>query len=152
MKWFSIGLAILFSLLPLPGWVGWLRPDFVALLIIYWVMVTPDRFGLRTAWFLGILVDIIQGNLLGLHALSFSLMAYLVLKFNQRLRLFHWVQQAIVVLLLLGMQELIIIWIEGMLGHPPQEIGYLFSLLTSMIAWPGLCLFMQEITRKPAFR
>jgi rod shape-determining protein MreD len=152
LKWISFTVAILFSLIPLPGWGAWLRPDFLALLIIYWVMTTPDRVGLRTAWLLGILVDIIQGNLFGLHALSYCLLAYVVITLHQRLRLFPMMQQSVCVLFLIALQELIVVWIEGITGHPPQNFGYLLSIGTSMLAWPWLSFVMGELGRKRVYR
>ena len=151
IKWLSFTLALLFSLIALPGWGAWLRPDFVALLVIYWAMMTPERFGLRSAWAVGIVVDIIQGNLLGLHALSFSVLAYLVLTLHQRLRLFPILQQSVCILFLIALEALIVVWIEGITGHPPQDLGYLLSIAMSMFAWPWLSFVMQEVRPKRAY-
>lgn len=145
-------VAILFSLMPLPTWLVWLCPDFVVMLLIYWVMATPERVGLKTAWCLGLLVDLFQGNLLGLHALTFSLVAYLVLVLYKRLRVFPMVQQAMFVLCLVGLQHLLVMWVEGITGHTPQDIGYFLSIITSMLAWPWLTSVMYQLRRKRIFR
>jgi len=152
LRLLSFTIALLISLIPLPYWINWLRPDFLALLLIYWIMITPERVGLRTAWCLGIVVDLVQGNLLGLHALSFCLVAYLVLTLHQRLRVFPMVQQAFCVLFLVGLQHLLVVWVEGITGHPPQDLSYLLSIASSMFVWPWLTFMMQELRRQRVFR
>ena len=51
-------------ILPLPDWVQTYRPHWVALILIYWNMALPQRVGLWSAFFIGLLVDTAQGTLL----------------------------------------------------------------------------------------
>ena len=50
----SIAIAMMLAVahLPesLPQWLGCLRPAWVILVMFYWVMVLPDRFGIVRAW------------------------------------------------------------------------------------------------------
>ena len=47
-----VGLMI--NLLPLTGWALALRPDFVALVLLYWGLHQPHRIGFLPAWLLGL--------------------------------------------------------------------------------------------------
>ena len=38
-------LALLASVWPLPVWAAWLRPEFAAMLVIYWVLSAPFAIG-----------------------------------------------------------------------------------------------------------
>ena len=54
--WIILGtlvLAALFTVLPLPDWLEAYRPEWVALVVIYWVVALPDRIGLFSAWITG---------------------------------------------------------------------------------------------------
>ncbi|MEY3661077.1 MAG: hypothetical protein RLZZ169_1903, partial [Pseudomonadota bacterium] len=64
----SLVFAGVLAVLPLPGWLELWRPDWVALVLVYWVIALPQRVGLLTAWLVGFLVDVLKGTLLGLNA------------------------------------------------------------------------------------
>ncbi len=70
-------VAFVLNLIPLPGWVLPYRPDWVVLVLIYWCMAIPDRFGTGMGWLIGLLVDATNANLLGVHALGMATLAYL---------------------------------------------------------------------------
>ena len=38
-------IALLLTVIPLPDWARYLRPDWVGLVLIYWCMALPDRVG-----------------------------------------------------------------------------------------------------------
>ncbi|MDQ7050046.1 MAG: rod shape-determining protein MreC [Enterobacterales bacterium] len=89
----SFGIAMFMNLLPLPHIIQLFKPDFVALVLIYWVMAIPDRMGVISGWIVGLFVDALYGSVLGIHAMSFALIAYLILMTYHRLRLFpRWKQ------------------------------------------------------------
>jgi cell shape-determining protein MreD len=41
----SLGVALLLTLLPLPEWASELRPPWVALTLLYWILATPSGLG-----------------------------------------------------------------------------------------------------------
>ena len=57
------------------------KPAFVLLTLIYWNMALPDRVGIMAALSFGIFVDLIEGSLLGLHAILFVLITYVCQRF-----------------------------------------------------------------------
>jgi len=46
-----------------PQWLGWLRPDWIAMTVFFWVLAVPHRFGLVAAWLLGLVVDVLYAEL-----------------------------------------------------------------------------------------
>ena len=40
--------AYVLAVLPLPLWLLWARPEWVALLLIYWTIALPQRVGMVT--------------------------------------------------------------------------------------------------------
>ena len=79
--------------------------------------MAPRQFSLLTAFWMGIAVDTLTGALLGQNALALLVVVYLAEKFHLRLRVFPVSQLAVTVLLLLGLYEFILFWIDGMAGR-----------------------------------
>lgn len=62
------------------------KPDFVFLFLIYWVIFFPHKINTWSGFFLGILIDIIQGFNLGLHSLVYVIFCYLISSKDQIFR------------------------------------------------------------------
>ena len=148
----SLILGLLLAIFPLPIWAKAFRPDWVALLLIYWCVYTPNTVGLVTAAMMGILLDTAMGTLLGQHALGLSLIAYAALKNHQRLRLFPRVQQCLIILLLVFGKQVLLLWIYGITKRAPQDVLlYFMPSITSMLLWPLVYKAMRFVQRRFLF-
>lgn len=141
----TVAAAMVLSLLPLPELLAPLKPYWVALVIIYWALETRDMLSLGTAFVIGLLLDIISGSLLGMHALSLLVMVFLVQRFRYRLRFFPPWQQALSVLGLLVNDRIILIWITALLGEPLPTWQYWLSTLIGLAIWPWLFLLLDSL-------
>ena len=76
----TMAAGMVLAVMPLPGSVppelGYLRPDWVVMVLIYWIIALPHRVGIVTAWGTGLIVDVLLGSLLGQHALAYIVIAY----------------------------------------------------------------------------
>jgi rod shape-determining protein MreD len=133
---FTFVIALLLTVIPLPDPVRYLRPDWVGLALIYWCMALPERIGVTTGWFVGLMVDLLTGTLLGQHALSLTIVAYLTQKFHQRLRLVPVWQQSLTVLVLLVLHQLLALWISRIIGRPGVPWNFWMPSVLGMIIWP----------------
>src|SRR4051812_37770357 len=104
---FSFLVAVTLSIVPMPIWTEGFRPAWVVLLMIYWIIVIPTSVSLGGAWVLGLLLDMLNGTLLGEHAMAMCIVAYLSLKFQRQLRVFPFWQQTLGVFLLIGIYQFI---------------------------------------------
>lgn len=143
----SFLLAFLAASIPLPGWVGWFWPDWVAMVLIYWCLALPYRIGIGTGWLVGLLVDVGRGALLGQHALAFATLAYLTLQTHRRIRVFTPWQQAFSVLVFLLIEQVLVFWISGVIGYPPRDGWYLAPAVGGMIGWPLLFVVLRDARR-----
>ncbi len=133
----SLVFAGVLSVVPLPVWIELWRPDWVALVLIYWVIALPHRIGLISAWIVGFLIDVLEGTLLGLNAVILTMMAYIALTLYQRLRMFTPLQQSMTILMLIGTGQLIIFWIQTATGqNTADNLTFVLSALTSALLWP----------------
>jgi rod shape-determining protein MreD len=141
----TIMVAVLLSLLPLPEFLLPFKPYWVALVVIYWSLETHDMISMGLAFLIGLVVDILSGSLMGLHALSLVVMVFLVQRFRPRLRFFPPWQQALSVLGLLVNDRIILIWITALLGEPLPTWKFWLPPLVGMAMWPWLFLLLDRI-------
>jgi len=144
----SFGIAMLLTIMPLPDPILYFRPHWVLLLLIYWILVLPDRIGVLSAFIIGLLMDVLTATLLGQHALSFSIVAYLTLLIHQRVKVAPFWQQSFSILLLIFVDIIIGRWILGMSSRPIYEISYWVTPLISAIIWPWLFIILRDIHRR----
>jgi rod shape-determining protein MreD len=141
-------VALMLTALPLPEWaVNW-RPAWVAMVLIYWCMALPHRVGIGIGWVLGLFLDVLQGTLLGQNAIGLALLAYFTLKSHQRVRMFPWAQQALLVCLFVLVYLLLSLWVRGIMGVPPKSWTYWMPAITSMVLWPWLFIILRDIRRR----
>lgn len=143
----SILLAVLLSIVPLPFWAQWARPEWLALVLVYWTIALPNRVGIGVAWCSGLLLDIVEGNQLGQSALSLSLLAYICLVLYQRLRMYTAWQQAMVVFLLVGIHQLVGHWVQTLIGIHSPNLLFLLPALISALLWPWLSVVLRFCRR-----
>jgi len=139
--------ALLLQMLPLPDWAQTLRPDWVALVLIYWCIALPERIGVGIGWLAGLMLDVAHGALLGQNALALAVVAYLALRLHQRIRLFPLWQQAVSVLLLIALHLMLVFWIKGATGQSAETWAYWLPALTSMLVWPLLFIVLRGLRR-----
>ena len=145
---FTLLGALVLTLLPMPDWTIWLRPAWVLLVLIYWCMELPYRINVGIAWCMGIILDVLNGTLLGEHALALTVVIYLVTRMHSRLRMFPLMQQGLSVFFLVLTYEGILYCIQGFLGEPPHEWLYWFAPVTSMLLWPWVYSIMRDCHRR----
>ena len=144
----SLCVAMTLMILPLPDWARPFRPQWVTLILIYWVLALPHGLGVGVGFLVGIAVDVLTGTLLGQHALSFSVVAYATVKLHQRVRVFPLWQQSLVVLLLLVSEHLIALWVIGATHKQPPGLIYWIVPLLGAILWPWVFVLMRDVRRR----
>ncbi len=140
--------ALALEIVPLPGAVEFARPEWMALVLIYWAMALPHRVGVVIAWLAGLLTDAATGSLLGLHALSLMLVVGIILLLHRRLRVLPLAQQAMLLVIFLSLDRLLSFWIRGAAGQPPELGVYLLPVATSIVVWPLIFLGLRHVRRR----
>lgn len=140
-------VAFWLSILPMPEWARWARPEWVALVVIYWVIALPHRVGVGMAWLTGLALDLVEGAPPGENALALSVIAYLALTLYQRLRMYVAWQQAGVVFVLVGIDQLLCHWVQTMTAKATPTLMFLLPALVSALLWPSLFLLLRFLRR-----
>jgi rod shape-determining protein MreD len=111
------------------------RPDFVLLVLLFWVVNEPRMVGLGMAFTLGLLVDVNDSMLLGQHALAYVVAAYFAQSLRVRILSFALPEQALHVLGLAVLATLITLLLNLLLGQDFPGWAILASPPLTAIAW-----------------
>lgn len=131
----SVVAALALAVVPLPEVIGPFRPDWVALVLLYWSLVSPRRFGLLTAFWTGLALDTLNGALLGQHALALLVIVYLSRRFYLRLRVFPISQLTLAVAALLLLYGFVLFWVDGVAGRTVPLIERWAPVVSGMLLW-----------------
>lgn len=140
--------ALLLTLMPLPDWAVNFRPEWVAMILIYWTITLPRKVGIAAAWLIGLLVDVTKGALLGQYALALALVAFISVRLHERIRVSPLWQQAVTVAGMLAPYMALILWTNGIAGKPIDSWFFWGPLVTSALLWPWLSLFLSTVFRR----
>lgn len=144
----SLLAAYVLAVVPLPEATQPVRPLWVALVMVFWCLETPDRVGIGSAWLAGLGLDLVTGGLLGEHALRLTIMVYIALRFRRRLRFFPLWQQALAVLGLLVNDRVVTLWIQGVMDHPWPDWRFWLAPLAGMVFWPVIFLLLDALRQR----
>ena len=97
----TLVVALVMNLLPLGVTALMLRPDFLALALLYWCIQAPRYVGVSVAWVMGLFMDVGDATVFGQHALAYAFLAYAAEYFRRRVLRFPLWQQAAQVAVLL---------------------------------------------------
>ena len=142
--WLTVILAMALIIIPWPFSVLIAAPDWVILTLIYWALATPEEASVGKAWFVGLLVDVLTGQLLGQYALTYAFSIFLCIKQHKRIRNFPIIQQSLAVFVLLLIARILMFWIEH-INHQLMPAYFWLPILTGSILWPVIYIVLNKL-------
>ena len=134
--WSIMLLTTMMTIMPLPEFFHGIRIEWVSLAIIFFSMMNVSLMGVITAWTIGLLLDLLQGGLLGENALILSIISYLSYRFRFQVRVYPDWQLMIVTLIFLSFGNLISLWIRGFSGRMLFVTEEWLSIFIAALIWP----------------
>ncbi|CAM3756985.1 rod shape-determining protein MreD [Rheinheimera salexigens] len=144
----SLFIALILTVMPLPQVVKLARPDWTLLVLMYWTLAMPHRVSIGTAFVFGFMVDVLVGTVLGVNALTYSVVIYIVASNYLKIRNFSVIQQALLLSILLAFYHLFLFWLSHFLVGVYFLAEYLWPVLTGMLAWPWLFWLLRRYRRQ----
>ena len=130
----SFALAMFLNFLP---WRDLrLVPDFVALVLVFWCIRQPRLVGLGVAWALGLITDAGNGVLLGQHALSYSVLAFLGIWLSRRILWFGPGLQALHIGAMLLAAQAVAVLVRIVAGDTFPGWALVVGPLAGAVLWP----------------
>ena len=141
----TIIVGFMLMIMPLPAVMEPFRPDWLALVMIFWAMSAPRSYSVGIAWLLGMVLDVAQGTLIGQHALGLCVIIYITVKFHLLMRVFPLLQLTATVFALLALYQFLLFWINGVAGVSASAVDYWGPVVSGTIIWPVLSTFLSGL-------
>ncbi|QFY41485.1 rod shape-determining protein MreD [Candidatus Methylospira mobilis] len=143
----SIGLAMMLRIAAESPILAAINPDWVLMFVLYWNMAAPSRVGIGFAWVTGLFMDVLTGRLLGQHALTYTIVAYLCIRLHRQLRNHTLLQQSLIILLLLLIDQLLIFWTQKIRQVDSIDWLYWAAPFTGALLWPMVFMVLRHVRR-----
>lgn len=148
----SVLIALALKQIPWSGWWLMLRPDFVLIAVLFWALHRPSRVGMALAFGLGLLSDFQDGVVFGQHAIAYVFGVFAMQYFRLRLLQFDAAQQAVQMVPILLMVQIMVLIVGWLSTRPPHGINILLPALSEALVWYLLALAPQMLHGKRAMR
>ncbi len=152
--YFSLFLAVIMDNYLFPeSTLNW-KPLLTLLVLIYWNMALPDKVGIFEALFFGIIMDILNGSILGLHGLLFVLITYICQRFFYQFRVSPIWQQSVILFFLFFIFKMAFSfdYFNVRLGLNVSDGFYLTNTflfaLVSSLCWIPTFFLLRELRRR----
>ncbi len=141
----SLVVAIFLALMPMPELLRYAKPDWIGLVVIYWVLHLPRHLGVFFGWSAGILHDILSFSLLGLNALGKSLIAAVISTSAYQIKHFSMIKQSFIVFVLQSFNVAIIAWINYLTIGTEVRLAFWQSAIASALLWPFISTILNRL-------
>ena len=139
-----LGLMLTIMMLPL----GYIAPEWILLINIYWALALPSNTKMLLAFVSGLFVDIVLGHPLGISSLSFVIFVYIILSLYNSLRYMTVPQQMIVLFILLIVKQHFFIWTFYVFALDMDYQTLIISSFITAALWPPIYFSLRFTRRK----
>jgi rod shape-determining protein MreD len=139
----SIYIALVLNILPMGEWLTYLRPSWVLLVVLFWSQILPSRFGIWSAFFVGLVLDIVVDRALGITSISLILIVYLQLLLHKQLRVLSGLQDVLRIFIFSFLYLLLNRLLANFFGDVVEVgLSYWLVMFTNSLIWPWFYMLM----------
>lgn len=139
-----VGLILTQMLLPL----GYMAPEWLLLINIYWAIALPTNKKLILAFISGYFVDILYGQVLGLTSLTYVVLIYIILRLYNSLRYMTVTQQMVVISFFILIKQHFFVWSNSVIGINSEYFDLMISAVITGILWLPTYYILRYIRRR----
>lgn len=148
--WLSLAGALLLNMIPVGRFP--LMPDWVALVLVFWCIHQPLKVSMGTAFLLGVAMDVADASVLGQHSLAYVSMTFVAGGLAKRILWFPLAQQALHVLPILLLTQLVMLVARMIGGGAFPGILWLFGSAVGALLWYPLTYLLLLPQYRPVDR
>ncbi|MFQ3244676.1 MAG: rod shape-determining protein MreD [Arenicella sp.] len=148
----SVFVALVLTVVQLPGWLFYYWPDWIAIVVAYWALVAPKRIGPYVGFIIGTLLEVLFVRKFGVMGFGLATLAFIVNSTSQQLRVLSIWQQMISMGVFIGFFKLLTGWLSGMVAGFTITAEYWYSLLGTVVIWPFAFILLEELRRAVRIR
>ena len=141
----SIVIACIFQYMPMSQNLIGLKPNFLLLNTLGWIIFEPKRFGIGFSAIMGLIYDLISGSLIGINIISFTLVSAVPVHLIGWLSYFSLKQRCLFILVTILFFEAFSGFVYSFFDIPTNLIQVFFVSITSACVWPIFDVCIREI-------
>lgn len=134
------------SVYPLSQSLATLRPLFMIMVLIFWLLFQPRFVGVFSAFTVGLIADLLTDSRLGQQAFAAVVVAFTIKLVSIYLKQLNTLSAWMVAALSLFVFQLTL-WILQIITQSTFVAQSAFSLLLSIVSWPLVLLVLRKFTR-----
>lgn len=137
-------LAMLLSILPMPGLLWWFKPSWLLLVMVFFTLQFPGLLSLFSVWCMGLFCDLLLNDVFGLHALIFVLVFWLATLMSRFIKSVVLLQQLIVIFGF-SLLQLFCVALANHWQGSRYHVGFLLlvAVLNSAL-WPAVVMLLSR--------
>lgn len=143
----SAFVALVLTVVQLPAWLFFFWPEWIALVVIYWALIAPQRVGPFIGFIIGTLLEVLFVRNFGVLGLGLATLAFLVNSASQQLRALSIWQQMMSVGFFVAIFKLLTGWLSGLVAGFTITTEFWYSLVGSVLIWPFAYILLEELRR-----
>lgn len=128
-------VAVILEIASLGDFLDEQKPEFSALVLIYYTAVARLPLGIELGFFAGLAIDLLHGAPLGINALSLCAQVYLISSQFASFRSYSYWQQALITGIVNFVVSVTCYWLAHMLGQTAYEATYVIPSLLLAALW-----------------
>lgn len=132
--------ALILSILPMPELISAFRPPWILLLVLYIEYFLPGNFKLTSLLIVGLLLDVLLSTVIGEHSFALLLITWVASSKSRRFQFFSMVQQICLIGFFCFLYQVVIAFIDALLGYNYSLFMPFASALLGMFIWPWIRL------------
>ncbi len=148
----SAFVALVLTVVQLPSWIFYFWPDWIAIVVAYWALVSPNRVGPFVGFIIGTLLEVLFVRKFGVLGFGLATLAFIVNGTSQQLRALSIWQQMVSIGVFVGIFKLLTGWLSGLVAGFTITPEYWYSLLGSVLIWPFAYILLEELRRAVRIR
>lgn len=121
-----------------------MMPFILALVMIFWVLETPQKMSLGRVFVIGVLLDIASLSTLGEHAFRLLIICGIVHQFRSQFRFYPIWQQAVFIMVILFVDQIVSWLLNQLLNAPSMGVESLASPIFALLLWPWLYMLIDS--------
>lgn len=145
---FSVFTALFLEIVSFPAEIEMFRPDFLALVLIYFAFFDPQRINIGLAWICGLFLDLLTGAPLAINALICASQVFIIHTQFRRFSNYVIYQQAIIIGLVNIIAHVVAYWLEHLLGAGNYHVNFIGTAIATTIAWMFIALLLKFLCKK----
>ena len=137
----SLVIALILNLIHINIFNADLTPDFILLTLIFWFFKNPNAVSISLFWFIGLVTDILIGDLLGQYALTYASCYFIAQYFINKIMLNNKYQQLLYIFFIFLSAQIIMLMINVMHDLHYPELSYYLQSITAILIWYAFTKF-----------